>query len=231
MLLMNLACDTKMETYINTNPFVSYNSLGELPQPKTLSIPQNSDDSFTKLDILRQKRIERDQRQALQELQEKTKTEIIQSTPIQISDQTIEQITTPMDSKSVSRKDMVSYLQSKGLKKHQAQAIAGNLWQESAGKTKILSKDGYGSIGLAQWTGDRRKKLELKYGKNSTWQNQLDFLLEEMNTTEKHRLAKAGWDSAQDVNSATEAFMRGFERPSEKYANLKARLKYANEIV
>lgn len=129
---------------------------------------------------------------------------------------------------STSGNQYVDYLKSKGLSDIAAKGIFGNIMQESGGNTSIVSKDGHNSIGLAQWTGARRLALEKMYGKNPTWQNQLDFILHELNTT--HKKALASLQNAQSIEEATEGFMKHYEKPNEKYANLKRRISFAKSL-
>ena len=129
---------------------------------------------------------------------------------------------------SYSSNDIVQYFMDKGLTKNQAKGIYGNLMQESSGNLNARSSDGYNSYGLAQWTGNRKLRLFSKYGNHPTRQQQLDFLWEELNTTEKNALDALL--KTKTVDDATEVFMRKFERPASYAANLKARLKYAHSV-
>ena len=54
----------------------------------------------------------------------------------------------------------------------------------------------------------------------------MEYLWEELNTTEKRALNKLR--KASTVEEATEIFMNEFERPNKKYANLEKRIRYAN---
>lgn len=134
-----------------------------------------------------------------------------------------------IENNSPSSNNIVQFFMDKGLTKNQAKGIYGNLMQESGGRLKALSKDGYDSYGLAQWTGKRKLRLISKYGQHPTKQQQLEFIWEELNTTEKHALKDLL--KTNTVAEATESFMKKYERPSSKYANLQARLKYAHSIV
>ena len=122
--------------------------------------------------------------------------------------------------------DIIDFFINKGLTEQQARGIYGNLMQESSGKLNSISFDGLGSYGLAQWTGDRKERLFAKYGKNPNRLQQLEYLWEELNTTEKKALDKLR--KASTVEEATEVFMNEFERPNKKYANLEKRIRYAN---
>lgn len=129
---------------------------------------------------------------------------------------------------SPSSNDIVQFFMNKGLTKNQAKGIYGNLMQESGGNIKAKSSDGYNSYGLAQWTGNRKLRLFSKYGKNPTKQQQLEFLWEELNTTEKKALEDLL--KTRTVEEATTSFMNKFERPAAKYAALGNRIRYAHSI-
>lgn len=123
---------------------------------------------------------------------------------------------------------IINYFINKGLTLNQAKGIYGNLMQESRGKLDAVSTDGHYSYGIAQWTGKRKENLFARYGTSPTLQNQLDFLWEELNTTEKK--AFEALKNTQTVEDATRVFMTKFERPNPKYANFTKRLYYANSI-
>ena len=131
-------------------------------------------------------------------------------------------------SNDYSSNERVQYFIEKGLTKAQAKGIYGNLMQESNGKLNILSKDGYNSYGLAQWTGPRKVRLFSLYGSKPSKQQQLEFIWTELNST--HKNALKALQNSQTVEEATKAFMDKFEKPAAHAANFKARLKYANSI-
>lgn len=219
----------EQQDYFNNNPFVSYNSLGELPKIVPTEQSQPTPSYNNKLDYLYNYQ---------QNYTSKDPIEKDTETPLQNNNVSSNSQNTYMNYKpssgNVSRRWIADYLMNKhGLKEHHARAIAGNLWQESAGKIGIVGKDKHdksGSFGLAQWTLDRRKKLHDKYGDNPTAENQLDYLMEELNTTENRAYQKLL--ATNDVNSATEAFMKHFERPSAdpRLNRLDNRIKYANTL-
>lgn len=124
---------------------------------------------------------------------------------------------------------IVQYFINKGLTKNQAKGIYGNIMQESNGNTRAKSQDGHGSFGLAQWTGDRKKRLFQRYGQNPTAMQQLDFLWWELNNT--HRDALESLKRTTTTWDATKVFMDKFERPHKNYANFNRRLKYANSVI
>ena len=127
-----------------------------------------------------------------------------------------------------SSNDIVQFFMNKGLTKNQAKGIYGNIMQESGGNIRAKSSDGYNSYGLAQWTGNRKLRLFSKYGKHPTKQQQLEFLWEELNTSEKDALKDLL--KTRTVEEATASFMNKFERPAAKYAYLDTRIKYAHSV-
>lgn len=130
---------------------------------------------------------------------------------------------------SGKKKVVYDYFINKGLKPHQAAAITGNLQFESAGLNHNITNS-IGAFGLAQWLGDRKTKLFNKYGKNPSFENQLNFLWEELNSTEKSAFDKLL--NTTNLEEATRSFMQNFERPSkrEQAQSITQRIKYAKEI-
>ena len=112
----------------------------------------------------------------------------------------------------------------------QIAGLIGNLMQESNLNPNIVNKSS-GAYGIAQWLGNRKTALHKKYGKNPTFEQQLDFLWEELNTTEKsafnHLLQTKSYEEA------TNSVMNRFERPSarEKAESISKRLKNAKSLL
>lgn len=131
----------------------------------------------------------------------------------------------PSQKVSSETSEIVQYFMNKGLTENQARGIYGNIMQESGGKLSIVSKDGHGSYGLAQWTGDRKKRLFSMYGNKPTKQQQLDFLWWELNNT--HIDALNALKRTSTIAEATKVFMDKFEKPHKDYAALPRRIKYA----
>lgn len=123
---------------------------------------------------------------------------------------------------------IVNYFLNKGLTLNQAKGIYGNIMQESAGRLSIVSRDGYNSYGLAQWTGDRKDRLFRMYGTKPTLQNQLDFMWWELNNTEKKALKEL--KETKTVEDATRVFMKKYERPAVQYAAFNRRLNFARSV-
>ena len=142
---------------------------------------------------------------------------------------TLEQNTQEIsDDRTPTGSQIVNFFMNKGLTKNQAKGIYGNIMQESGGKHNIVSRDGHNSYGLAQWTGTRKARLFSKYGTNPTVNQQLEYLWDELNSTEKSALNALR--NTTTVEDATKVFMQKFERPANWAANFKNRLKHANSV-
>ncbi len=129
---------------------------------------------------------------------------------------------------TLTKNKIVDFFMNKGLSKNQAKGIYGNIMQESSGKRNIVSSDGYNSYGIAQWTGPRKTRLFSKWGTKPTIDQQLEFMWEELNSSEKS--AFNALKNTSTVEDATKVFMQKYERPAAHAANFKNRLKYANSI-
>lgn len=101
----------------------------------------------------------------------------------------------------------------KGLEKHHAQGIVANLMQESALNPEAKNASS-GAYGIAQWLGGRKTKLFKKYGSNPTFDQQLEFIWEELNSTESS--AYQALLKTKNSHEATNSFMKRFERPSQR---------------
>lgn len=141
---------------------------------------------------------------------------------------TIRRVYDPSD-QQLTRNEIIKYFINKGLTENQARGIYGNIMQESSGNPKAVSKDGYNSYGLAQWTGSRKTKLFSMYGSNPTSKQQLDFLWYELNSS--HKDALNSLKQTTTVSQATKVFMDKFEKPHKDYANFSSRLKYAQSLI
>lgn len=129
-----------------------------------------------------------------------------------------------------NKKKAMDFFMSKGLPAHQAAGIVGNLMGESNLNHTAVNKSS-GAYGIAQWLGPRKTALFNKYGKNPTFEQQLDFLWNELQSTEKRALNSL--KSAKTLEAATDSFMRTFERPSEtEMANsISKRIKHAQSTL
>lgn len=113
-----------------------------------------------------------------------------------------------------------AYFSGKGLAPHQVAAIMGNIAGESGFDPRAPGdvKNGVPtSFGLFQHHGARADGLLAALGGQQNLgnvQGQLDYAWRELNTT--HAGALKALRAAPDVSSATDAWMRQFERPSDE---------------
>lgn len=122
----------------------------------------------------------------------------------------------------------VQRLVEKGYSPHAAEGVADNLFDESAFNPKAVGDNGT-AFGLAQWRGDRLKNLkQFAASQSRDWQDfdtQLDFVDHEMKNglDEGAKIAYAKLQQAPDKDSAYNAFVQHYERPSAD--NLAKRLR------
>ena len=113
-------------------------------------------------------------------------------------------------------KYIMNYLQNKGLSKEQAAGITGNLYEESGFNTKTIGDTHLStpSEGLAQWREGRLNNLKtFAKSKNSDYKDlntQLDFLWNELNTSEKGALSHL--KTTNNPVQAAQSFANKFER-------------------
>lgn len=118
----------------------------------------------------------------------------------------------------------LNFFKNKGLSENQARGIVGNLMQESGGNHTITNKSS-GAFGLAQWMGNRKQQLLQQYGSNPSSQQQLEFIWQELNTTERKAFDKLL--STNTIADATKAFAKHFERAGGNEMNMNRRIKFA----
>ena len=115
------------------------------------------------------------------------------------------------------------------LTKEQAAGVMGNIMQESSFNPKAHNKQGGGdgAFGLCQWRGERLRKLrEFAKGRDINDPTvQMEYLLEELSTTEKR--AFDALKKATTVEEASIAWSEKFERAGKGAENSK-RIGYAN---
>lgn len=133
-----------------------------------------------------------------------------------------------------NRRRIYNYLtQEKGLEPHIASGIIGNMMQESGHSLDIEAYNpddgGSPSFGLVQWRAGRLDTLRKKAGKKAnTLEGQLDFMMWELNNTEKR-----AYNKLQQTSTTEEAalvFSQHYERPHKDYAHNDKRVKYATNI-
>lgn len=121
-------------------------------------------------------------------------------------------------------------LLSRGMPEHIAQGFMMNFQDESGFRPGIEEAvpnvHGTRGRGLYQLTGSRRNAFEAKYGNDYSVDNQLDFLMEELNTTEAE-----AWGIIQNSQSAGEAgsnIVNHFLRPAKEHARSRS-ARYAGQ--
>lgn len=111
-------------------------------------------------------------------------------------------------------KQIINFFVNKGLTKEQAAGIAGNLFMESSFNTDVLG-DNNSSFGIAQWHGPRWSQLkEFAKTKGSHEKDlniQLEFIWEELQTTEKNAFNKLL--TAKTARESANIFSHLYERP------------------
>ena len=118
----------------------------------------------------------------------------------------------------------LNFFKNKGLSDAQARGIVGNLMQESKGNHTAINKSSK-AFGLAQWLGSRKQRLLQKYGTNPTVSQQLEFIWEELNSTEGKAFQKLL--NTNTIAGATRAFAQHFERAGKNEMNMNKRIKFA----
>lgn len=119
---------------------------------------------------------------------------------------------------------VINFFTNKGLSINQARGILGNLMQESKGNPYAVNRTS-GATGIAQWLGSRKQKLISRYGRNPSVQDQLNFIWEELNTTENK--AMRALLNTNTVSEATRAFANHFERAGKNEMNMNKRINFA----
>lgn len=130
--------------------------------------------------------------------------------------------------------DVYNRLRQNGFTDSEAAGITGNIAQESMFDTEALSKDGYNSHGLVQWTGDRKVHLEQFARENGLdpkdWRTQVDFISEEMNTTERAAFEALRKNPNITPEEAAHIVREQYERPDPAVANDAYRQQVAREV-
>lgn len=138
-----------------------------------------------------------------------------------------------MDNPFDFAKEKMAYLLSRGVDPQRAAAMTGNAWHESGGFKPTILGDNGDSYGLYQFNkrGELpayQSWLKANNREMSDWKAQTDFVLDRMNSPQ-YATVWQKMKEAPDVRTATEAFMRGYERPKESAAALDSRINYADK--
>lgn len=139
------------------------------------------------------------------------------------------------------RLEAVQYFIDNGMTPYGAIGLVANLYRESNLSPDSINSSS-GAYGIAQWLGTRKKNLFKMFGDKPTYQQQLQFVSHELDTT--HKVGKKRLNSATNAEDAAKAGFGGFEfsvpweaavREMNKYgqnglASLNAGIKNAKQI-
>lgn len=127
-----------------------------------------------------------------------------------------------------------------GLSREEAASFVGGFMGESGLKTGAVNAGSkWKATGIAQWLGVRKKRFEEKYGKSlesATLDEQLQYVLDELGSTEKRALknlreSNIGKTPEQQVTSGVSLLesSKGYERGDSTPALMARKNKYAME--
>lgn len=163
------------------------------------------------------KRFENNVKNKVQEYKAKKSESTSSNTSSQQSGPIKSNVSAPAD-KNPTAKKIIEYLKEKlGLTKEQAAGIAGNLYVESGGFNLEAHGDKGTSYGLAQWHNERKEALFNKTGTSESnppnLEQQLDYLIYELNNSEKRALLAL--KNTSTVKDSALVFAQKFERPAK----------------
>lgn len=131
--------------------------------------------------------------------------------------------------------DVYNRYRQDGLTDAEAAGMTGNIAQESGFDAGAVSNDGYSTRALIQWDGDRYARFEKWCEDNgrdpSDWRAQVDYSVEEMNTTEPdalRRMRERGDDLTPE--EAARIIREDYERPDPAQANDAHRMDVARRV-
>ncbi|QTD90831.1 phage tail tip lysozyme [Burkholderia anthina] len=128
------------------------------------------------------------------------------------------------------RRYLLGRLKEAGYTDAQAAGVVGSLMQESQLDPTAVNKAS-GNAGIAQWGKARGAQFEKQFGHSlaqSTFGEQVDFMLWELKNTEKQ--ADQRIRMAKTPEFAAEVHSREYERPGAAEANIARRQQYAREV-
>lgn len=102
------------------------------------------------------------------------------------------------------------YLQAQGLTPDQASGVAAGIQAESGSNPNAVNPTS-GAFGIGQWLGARQQALFARYGSNPSLQDQLDFLVSELNGGDVGGKAVLAQSSPLDTLTA---YITKFMRPA-----------------
>jgi hypothetical protein len=132
---------------------------------------------------------------------------------------------------SSRQQQLVTALKGDGYNDAQAAGIVGSLMQESQLDPRAVNPKS-GATGIAQWLGPRKKQFEKNFGhslKDSTFEEQTQFMLWEMKNT--HKAAGDMLKKAGSAEVAAQIHSQHYEIPDPKEANIGQRQKNAVKVL
>lgn len=117
-----------------------------------------------------------------------------------------------------SKQEVYQWWINRGYQPHEAAALTGNFVAESGLDPTVYNKQGSGAFGTGQWLGSRKRDL-LNFAKSegkdpNDITTQLEFADFELHGKEANALKKL--QATKNVNDATYAVAKYYERPSDK---------------
>lgn len=103
------------------------------------------------------------------------------------------------------------YLQSQGIRADIARAIVAGSFAESRFDPNAVNPKS-GAFGIGQWLGDRKNTLFAQFGRNPSFDQQLQFLVQELKGGDRGGASVLGAGSAQ---AALTAYITRFMRPAD----------------
>jgi hypothetical protein len=119
-------------------------------------------------------------------------------------------LSNPGNALAVGGSDIVSYLQSQGLTPGQATGVAAGIDAESLSNPNAVNPTS-GAYGIGQWLGARKAALFAQYGTSPSLQDQLDFLVSELNGGDRGGPVVLAQSNPLDVLTA---YITKFMRPA-----------------
>lgn len=142
---------------------------------------------------------------------------------------------------------IASYLKSIGLTKEGTIGLIGNILGESQANPKASEKNpkigGIGGIGIVQWTGNRRRKLEAASGNNINTILDLNFQLKYIGTelTSSYKSTYKKLSTTKSIPEATifvlehyeitDTYLNRVKNPSAYELTKTQRINYANSVI
>jgi hypothetical protein len=104
---------------------------------------------------------------------------------------------------------IIDYLKRAGFSNEQARGIDAGIGAEGGAVGAVNPKSG--AFGIGQWLGDRKQRLFARYGRNPSQQQQMEYLVWELNGGDHGGRAVRGQQTAEGTLNA---YIRNFMRPA-----------------